>query len=352
VSDAALVAERTLCRKCGTDLGYAEALSCPWCGALVHSERLQQLAAEAEAAEARGDLTAALHAWGEARDLLPDLTRQREVIVGRMSELSKRLAEQPVGGPAAAPAKDGSAGKKAGIGAAILGFLAKFWGVVLTVLGKAKFLLFGLSKLSTMGSMLVYAAYAWARFGWGVGLGWVACLYVHEMGHVWELRKFGVKAGAPFFIPGFGALVMLKEHPANPKVDARIGLAGPVWGLGAAVACAMVYLATGAEIWLAIASFAAFVNLFNLIPVWQLDGGRGFNALNKQQRWIALGFLALFAFATHEPLLVLVLLGAGYRAFAHAPEEGDWRTLGLYLLLALVFAMMSPGGVAGAAHIR
>jgi Zn-dependent protease len=350
VSETALLAGPAPCRKCGTELG-PQALSCPACGGLVHSGRLQELAAQAEGAEAQGDVSAALNAWGAARDLLPSSTRQHEVITARIDGLSRRLAEQP-GQPAAAPEKHGSAGKKAGIGAAIVAFLAKFWGVILTVLGKAKFLLFGLSKLSTMASMLVYAVYAWNRFGWGVGLGWVVCLYVHEMGHVWELRKFGVKAGAPVFIPGFGALVLMKEHPANPKVDARIGLAGPIWGLGASVAAALVYLATQAEIWLAIASFSALVNLFNLLPVWQLDGGRGFNALNRRQRWIALAFLALFFFAAHQSILVLVMLGAGYRVFAHAPEEGDWRTLGVYLFLALVFAMMSPGGVAGAAHIR
>jgi Zn-dependent protease len=350
LSDTAFLAEATSCRKCGTGLG-PQALFCPACGGLVHSDRLQELAAEAEAAEARGDISAALNAWSDARGLLPEGTRQREVIAARKDALSRRLMDQTEQ-PAAKPEEKGSAGKKAGIGAAILAFLAKFWGVLLTVLGKAKFLLFGLSKLSTMASMLVYAAYAWRVFGWGVGLGWVVCLYIHEMGHVWELRKFGIKAGAPVFIPGFGALVLLKEHPANPKVDARIGLAGPLWGLGASVAAVLVYLATHAEVWLAIGSIAAVINLFNLIPVWQLDGGRGFNALNKQQRWIALGFLVLFFFATHQTTLVLVMLGAGYRVFAHAPEEGDWRTLGLYLFLALVFAMMSPGGVAGAASIR
>lgn len=54
-----------------------------------------------------------------------------------------------------------------------------------------------------------------------------------------------------------------------------MGLAGPLWGLAAAIAAALAYLATDAPIWAAIARFGAWINLFNLLPVWQLDGSRG-----------------------------------------------------------------------------
>src|SRR5678816_4052200 len=106
------------------------------------------------------------------------------------------------------------------------------------------------------------------------------------MGHVAMLRRLGIQSGAPLFIPGVGALVMLKEHITDPIVDARIGLAGPVWGFGAAIAALMAYYATGLKIWLAIAELTAFLNLFNLIPVWQLDGARGFHALSQSERWM------------------------------------------------------------------
>jgi Zn-dependent protease len=334
LSDLSLAASGTACARCRTVVGPGM-LACPGCGALVHSAELQRLAGEAEAAEAAGQLSAALHHWRAALELL--------------APVSERLAR---GGEAARPAagagsSESGAGKKAGIGAAALALLLKFKALIFVVLTKAKFLFLGLSKLSTMGSMLVYAGYAWALYGWRLGLGWVACLYVHEMGHVWEMRKFGIKAGAPMFIPGLGAFVMLKEHPSSPRVDARIGLAGPIWGLGASVVCAVVYLASGAPVWLAIASFAAVVNLFNLLPIWQLDGGRAFNALSKRQRWIGLGFLALFWAASHNGWLLLLMCGALYRCFAAAPDEEDWRALGTYLVLALCFALLSPGAIAG-----
>src|SRR3989449_3180384 len=94
------------------------------------------------------------------------------------------------------------------------------------------------------------------------------------------------------FIPGVGAVVRLKQYPASPREDARVGLAGPLWGLGAAAAAYAAYLGTGGGIWAAIAHFGAWVNLFNLVPVWQLDGGRGFPALTRRQRGIAAAGIA------------------------------------------------------------
>ena len=83
--------------------------------------------------------------------------------------------------------------------------------------------------------------------------------------------------------PRVGALIRLQQHPTNPAEDARIGLAGPLWGMGAVLACYLVFLATGAEIWAAIAHVGAFINIFNLIPLGSLDGGRGFRALSCNQ---------------------------------------------------------------------
>ena len=103
-------------------------------------------------------------------------------------------------------------------------------------LGKLKFLLLGLTKASTFVSMFAFFGVYWSIYGWPLALGLVLSIYIHEMGHVAMLRRLGIAAGAPMFIPGVGALVMLKQHVADPLTDAKIGLAGPVWGLGAALA--------------------------------------------------------------------------------------------------------------------
>src|SRR5258707_15404392 len=101
------------------------------------------------------------------------------------------------------------------------------------------------------------------------------------MGHVAELHRFGIAASAPMFIPGLGAFVSLKQLPANAMQDSRVGLAGPIWGFGAAALCLLLGAASGLEIFTAIGATAAWMNLFNLIPFWQLDGGRGVRSLTR-----------------------------------------------------------------------
>ena len=140
---------------------------------------------------------------------------------------------------------------------------------------------------AVLGAILYYAVIAityliWSLHGWPLAVGIAASIYVHEMGHVAMLRRLGIATGAPLFIPGVGAIVMLKQHVTDPITDARIGLAGPVWGLSAGVAAWLVYFLTGAPIWLAIAELTGFITLFNLTPIWQLDGSREFHALSRE----------------------------------------------------------------------
>jgi Zn-dependent protease len=171
----------------------------------------------------------------------------------------------------------------------------------------------------------------------------VLSIYIHEMGHVYVLRKLGIAAGAPLFIPGFGAMVMLKQHVTDPVTDARIGLAGPVWGLGAALAAFAVYGYTHAPIWFAIAAVTGFLNLFNLIPVWQLDGSRGFHALSRVERWIVVAACAGALALTGQKMLVLVGGVAIWRALQRDTGPGHTQTLATFvgLVLALSFLAQS-----------
>ena len=130
---------------------------------------------------------------------------------------------------------------------------------------------------------------------------------------------------------------MLKERVTDPIVDARIGLAGPVWGLGAAVAAWLVFLVTGAEIWRAIAELTGFLNLFNLMPIWQLDGARGFHALSRQQRWAVTATVAVVLWLTDVRVLWLVGAVALYRTIKDAGGPGHAKTL--YTFIVLVGAL-------------
>jgi Zn-dependent protease len=340
------------CPSCGTEIA-PRLLTCPTCRKLVHSERLKELAAEAGQAERDGQPTAALVAWNRALELLPTGSRQHEMIAARVAELGRQLDASPGGMAPPAPASDParSPGEKGwagagGAGVAGLGALGlalwKFKFLAVFALTKAKFLLLGLTKASTLLSMLLSLGVYWAAFGWWFALGLVVSIYIHEMGHVAALRHYGIRAGAPMFIPGVGAVVRLQQALTDPRQDARVGLAGPLWGLGAALAAYAMAGATGAPIWAAIARVGAWVNLFNLLPFWQLDGGRAFRSLARGQRWLAATAIAVAWSLSEESLLVLLLIGAVLQALSpKAPTEPDRVGLLQYVALVAVLSAMT-----------
>lgn len=313
----------------------------------MHAATLKRLAAEAEAAEQKGEISAALSAWRSTMDLLPPESQQYAVILQRVRALSARVEDI---GDAPKP----SAWKKGAAGASGLAVLLfKFKTVLLVLLTKGKFLLLGLTKAKTLFSMLVFLGVYWSIWGWKFALGFVVSIYIHEMGHVWMLNRYGIKATAPMFIPGFGALVRLQQYPVTVIEDARVGLAGPLWGLGAASAAYGIYLATGDTIWGAIAQSGAMINLFNLIPIWQLDGGRGFRSLTRAQRGLAAVAVGGMYYATaHEQrqnfFLLIILFCAGGRVFmGEAPKERDDFGLFQYVLLILLLGGLSAISLPG-----
>ena len=318
------------CARCGTELS-ALALACPHCGALVHRDRLHALAELAGAAASNGDHAAVRAHWQEALALLPPRSQQHQQITARLHALTETIQKGERSAPAATPpGEQGHSWWKRGLGAALA--------VGLLLASKLKLLLFGLSKLSTLVSMFGFIAVYWSIHGWPLAVGIAASIYVHEMGHVAMLRRLGIAAGAPLFIPGVGALVMLKEHVTDPVVDARIGLAGPVWGLSAAAVAWALYFATAAPIWRALAELTGFLNLFNLIPIWQLDGSRGFHALSRSERWMAIAAIALTLAATGVRLLWILGAVAIFRAVRGQQGPGHRPTLATFVVLVVTLS--------------
>lgn len=313
------------CARCGTELA-ALALACPRCSTLVHRERLQQLATLAQGAASAGDTAAARAHWIDALGLVPVQSEQHQQISARLAVLVD-APDDP--GPASRATGRHSWWKPFAGGAAAIAVL---------VISKLKFLLLGLTKMSTLLSMFGFIGVYWSIHGWPLAVGIAASIYIHEMGHVAMLRRLGISAGAPLFIPGVGALVMLKQHVTDPVIDARIGLAGPVWGLSAAVVSWGIYLATGAPIWLAIAELTGFINLFNLIPIWQLDGARGFHALSRQERWIVTGVVVLALWGTGVRLLWIVGAVTVYQAIGGKAGPGHRPTAVTFAGLVLALA--------------
>jgi Zn-dependent protease len=338
MSEIALPPVASRCASCATELAPA-LLVCPACHTLVHRERLSELAREAEAAT---ELPQKVAYWRDALALLPAGSRQFSAIAERIdaltAEIEGRTAEEIRKGP--------SAGSK---WAKILGPLGvaglliwKLKFLFVALLTKGKLLLLGFTKVGTVASLFVSLGVYWTAWGWKFAAALLGGIYIHEVGHVAELRRRGMRADAPMFVPGVGAFVRMHQHASTPAEDARIGLAGPIWGLGAAIAAFAVALATGSKFWMAVAHITAVINIFNLTPVWQLDGSRGFSALTRSQRWIAIAAVAITWALTREGMLVLVALVGVWRAFEkNRPAKSDWGALVTYAGLAGTLAALS-----------
>jgi Zn-dependent protease len=323
------------CRNCGTELP-PHLLRCPGCQALVNAEQLQRLAQEASAADTAGDVPRAVERWQTALSLLPGDAPQAATIRNRLEDLDRRLRTSPALPAQGEKPKHGSRGWLGGIGAAIL-----------LALGKIKFLLLGLTKLSTLFSMIAFFGVYWSIWGWKFALGFVLTIYIHEMGHVFALRHYGIHASAPMFIPGVGAFVRLHSYPPTPAQDARVGLAGPLWGTGAAIICWLAFQVTHESYWGALAHVTAVINLFNLIPVWQLDGARGIRPLNQWQRIGLLAAVVGAYFVFREGVLLPVGVLLAYHSFRKTDEQGDWAAFQLFAALLLVLALLSSVRVPG-----
>jgi len=338
------VIQATLCPECSTQVAEG-LLSCPVCHRLVHGERLRQLALDAAAATERNDLSRALEAWREALTLLPPASEQAKTISQKLSALSDRVAASTVSGSSPRPTTSRSARGALTAAAAVALIVWKFKFVAVFLLTKAKFLLFGLTKASTLFSMVLAASVYWTIWGWWFAVGVIASIYVHEMGHVAALRRYGIPASAPMFVPGLGAIVRMHSRPHTPREDARVGLAGPLWGLGAVLATYGLYLWTGHELFSAVAKFSAWINLFNLIPVWQLDGSRGLAAIARPDRWLLALVVGVMWVISAEGLLVLILLLIVGRAwFENAPDERDTTALGQYAALVVSLTLLTKVG--------
>jgi Zn-dependent protease len=192
-------------------------------------------------------------------------------------------------------------------GAAIIALLAKLKAVLL-FLPKIKLLV-------TAGTALVSVAAYSTIWGWQFAVGFVVLLFLHEMGHVIALRREGIKASAPMFIPFMGALITARSLGDNALAEARVGLAGPLLGSLASAAVAIVGLATNTGLLEALGYIGFFLNLFNLLPVVPLDGGRAMAAMAPWMWFLGFGAMVALDFIAPNPILLIITLVAGYSLY-------------------------------------
>jgi Zn-dependent protease len=192
--------------------------------------------------------------------------------------------------------------------------------------------IFKLKLFVTAGSMLVsIAAYAWI-WGWRFAVGFVLLLLLHELGHVLELRRQGIPASAPLFIPFLGAVVGLKQMPHNVWREAQVALAGPVLGSLAALGFWIAGEALDSELLVALAFTGFFLNLFNLIPLSPLDGGRAAAALHPALWAVGLALLLGLTLLRPNPILILVLVVGGIEVWRRWRERNEPNAAAYYAI--------------------
>jgi Zn-dependent protease len=217
-------------------------------------------------------------------------------------------------------------------------------GAVGLLIWKMKFLVgFFALKLPTLLTFAASLAVYWAAWGWQFALGFLLCMYVHELGHVAAARKYGLPVSAPMFVPGFGAFIRLRAHPRTASENAWIGLAGPLAGMAATAVCAGLAFVTGSKLLAAVASGSALLNLFNLVPIWQLDGARAFHGFTRAQQVMATLSLVGAWLITNDGLVGVIAIVAIGRSltFPVRKDASDWRAAAAFIASAVGLAALA-----------
>jgi Zn-dependent protease len=244
-----------------------------------------------------------------------------------------RPADNPFGDSPHESAPPRSLRKRIGSALAAIGALiAKFFAFIkgaLLFLPKIKL-------LTTAGTAIVsIVVYSWF-FGWTFAIGFVLLLFVHEMGHVIQLRREGVKATAPMFVPLLGAVVFMKSLPDDALAEARVGLAGPILGTAGSAVCFAIGEATNSDLLRALAYVGFLLNLINLVPLVPFDGGRAMAAMAPALWFVGLGaMIVLFAITRNAFLLIFIVLG-GMETWRR------WKLRGTRSLAEAAYYRVSP----------
>jgi len=285
------------CHNCGASLPLGS-LACDQCHSLVHSEELVRISTRAKALEEQDQLLRAREEWLKALSLLPPSSTQAEWIRGQAYKLELAAKVAPP------PEEKHSWARK-------LGPLAP----IAIILAKSKTLLLAIFKLKFIFSLFAFMGVYWTLFGPAFGVGLAVLILVHEMGHYIDIRRRGLPADMPVFLPGLGAYVRWQALGVTRQTRAAVSLAGPLAGFLGAAVCAFLWYRTGNGLWAALARISAGLNILNLIPIWVLDGGQAAAALSKAERLVLLVACLFLWLFVGESLFVLVAAGVAYRLF-------------------------------------
>ena len=307
-------------------------LACPDCQTLTYGRYLGEMAFSAQQLEKENKWTEARDRWRSTLVWLPEGAEQAGSILQHIAQIDARLAAED--------AKKAKWTKRLGPFAPLFFFLLKL---------KSAFLL--LFKLKFFLGLFAFFGIYWVLGGWRFALGFTVSIMIHEMGHYVAVKRRGLKADLPMFIPGIGAYVRWYSMGVSREDLAAISLAGPVFGLGAAVLCLALAWTLHSVLFLLLANIGAWYNLFNLTPIFGFDGAQAAYALSRMQRGLIAGMCVLFFALTvvdananragTQWVFLFVAAGMGWRCFTNdAPETPHTRTLILFLSLVLLLGFM------------
>ena len=305
------------CDRCAYQLPAAT-LACPQCHALVHGEELERISANAKTLEAADDFANARLAWQRALPLLPYDSLQAEWIRGHIYKLEL-----------AGNSSEGAKSRKYEW-AKRLGPL----GPIAIILAKSKVLL-ALFKFKFLFSLVAFLGFYWTLYGVRFGIGFAVLILIHEMGHYIDIKRRGLAADMPVFLPGFGAYVRWQALGASNETRAGVSLAGPLAGLVSVLACAVLWWQLKDPLWSALAWTGAWLNIINLIPIWILDGGQATVALGRTERWVILTASLLLSLVLHQGLFLLVAGGMVWRLFTKDMAPNPSRFIASYYVAVL-----------------
>jgi len=177
-----------------------------------------------------------------------------------------------------------------------------------------------------------FGVYLWIGGVW-FAVGLIVLLFVHEMGHVIEAKHQGLDVTAPMFIPLLGAMITLRENPRDAWHEARLALAGPILGSLGAAAIYLAGVAEDSNRLKAIAFLGFFLNLFNLLPVVPLDGGRAVAALHPALWLVGLLGLGALVILRPNPILILILVFAAMELWRRWQMRGHPGARAYYRVL-------------------
>ena len=216
--------------------------------------------------------------------------------------------------------------------AAIAALVAKFFAAIKSGL----LLLPKLKLLTTSGTALISVAAYSLLWGWEFAAGFVVLIFIHEMGHVIQLRREGLEASAPMFIPFLGAVIAAKSLGENALAEARVGLAGPILGTVGSAVCLVIAEAVNSDMLRALAYVGFFLNLFNLLPVVPLDGGRAMAAMAPWMWFLGLGALVGMLLLYPNPILLIIVF------FGAMETWRRWKARGSRTLEQAAYYRVSP----------